>query len=162
MAVYKKICKNPKCNKDFESESRNTRYCSTECCATAQIINKKKDKKCSKRRKRVPGGPCFTTFTIKDLCSLSRDVADAVLQKKCQMSLRDPSHVCSGNLELHHKDANPFNISISNMEYLCRTAHEEEQQKLPNLSMVSILREAALQENPGAVFNEYVYEQEVV
>ena len=49
MAVYKKVCKY--CGSGYESDSRNQRYCSTDCCEKAQVVLKKKTKKRAVKRK---------------------------------------------------------------------------------------------------------------
>lgn len=152
--VYKKVCKH--CGKEFESVARNTRYCSQECCDKAQKVRTSHNKKCAKRRKEYDEN--------KDLARLvSRTYAianalGALIPKVCALS-GQPGHECSGPMELHHKNGNPFNNSLSNLEWRCRCAHEEAHKEMPVYSIVDILKEALLQENPQEVFREYFYDK---
>ena len=50
--LYNKTCKYSRCGKTFQSESRNTRYCSDDCCAGAQKENRAKTQKNTGRRKK--------------------------------------------------------------------------------------------------------------
>lgn len=152
--IYNKVCKY--CGKEYTSVSRNQRYCSQECCDKAQVVNKKKAKKQAKKRKAYN-----ENVEMNRLLSRAYSLAGAIgehLPKVC--AHKDvPGHVCSGPMELHHRDGNPFNNSPDNLVWLCRKAHEEEQQKLPEFSMPAILKEAFLQDSPQDCFHELVYER---
>lgn len=152
--VYQKVCRY--CGKDYTSASRNQRYCSEECCAKAQQKNKSKAKKSRKRRKAYDENKELNRL-IARAYTLAQALGE-LLPKECAHK-HIPSHVCSGPMELHHRDGNPFNNSLSNLVWVCRRAHEDEQKKLPEFSMVAILKEAILQDNPQAVFHELVYER---
>lgn len=154
VTIYKKVCRY--CGKEYESPSRNQRYCSQECCDKAQVVKKKKDRKCAKKRKAYDENK-----ELNRLLSRAYSLAGAIgeLMPKVCAHAGEPGHVCSGPMELHHKDGNPLNNSPSNLVWVCRKAHEEEQQKLPEFSMVNILKECFLQDSPQDCFNELVYER---
>lgn len=152
--IFHKTCKH--CGKEFTSTARNTRYCSNECCDAAQVVNKAKKRKCAKRRKAYDENRELNRL-ISRAYSLSQAVG-AYLPKVCA-DHDDPNHTCEGPMELHHKDGNPFNCSPSNLEWRCRRSHEDIQKTLPVFTVVDILKEAFLQENPQKVYHEYFYER---
>lgn len=117
---YQKTCKI--CGKGFESDSRNTRYCSEQCA--------KRGAKKAHRRRKIKAINRASYASDKELnqivqraYKLSRDIAIMFLEQKC--SCNDPDHVCDGDLEVHHIDHNPFNMQISNLRWLCKKAHSQ-------------------------------------
>lgn len=116
--AYNKTCKI--CGKEFESEARNTCYCSDKCA-------KKGAKKAyrSRKMKRINSIKNGDDKAIENVISqayhLSREVAKLTLQKKC--SYTDKDHVCEGVLHVHHIDHDPFNCHPSNLCWLCEKAH---------------------------------------
>lgn len=50
---YKKICKNPKCNKEFETNYSFQKYCSTECKYVMDKENTMKRYYCAEERKKI-------------------------------------------------------------------------------------------------------------
>ena len=118
--AYKKVCKI--CGSAFESESRNTRYCSEKCA-------KKGEKKAYRRRKiKAIHKESYTmdkeiNQVIQRAYKLSRDIALMFLPQVCSCVEKD--HVCDGDLEVHHIDHNPLNMQVSNLRWLCKKAHAQ-------------------------------------
>ena len=118
--TFHKTCKI--CGNAFESEARNTCYCSDKC---AQRAAKKayRSRKMKHTRAVMNGDDKEVENLIVAARKLSRDVAKLCLAKVC--SCRDPNHVCEGDLVIHHKDHNPLNADPSNLCWLCEKAHHE-------------------------------------
>lgn len=118
--TYSKTCKI--CGKSFESESKNTVYCSDKCA-------KRGAKKAYRSRKMKHinavkrGDDKEIEALITSTYKLSRDVAKMCLHKKCMCT--DKDHTCSGELHVHHIDHDPFNCHPSNLMWLCEKAHHE-------------------------------------
>lgn len=118
--TYSKTCKI--CGNTFESESRNTVYCSDKCA-------KRGAKKAyrSRKMKHINAVRRGDEQEIENLITaarrLSRDIAKLCLHKVC--SCTDEGHVCEGDLVCHHKDHNPFNSDPSNLMWVCEKAHNE-------------------------------------
>lgn len=116
--TYHKTCKI--CGKEFDSESRNTVYCSDKC-------SKSGAKKAARKRKikhanAVKNGDSKEIDSIiSQARKLSRDIAELCLHKKC--GCKNPDHVCEGDLVCHHKDHNPFNCDPSNLMWVCEKVH---------------------------------------
>lgn len=116
--TFTKVCKI--CNKEFESESRNTSYCSDKCA-------KRGAKKAYRRRKmKHINSPTYKDDKeimklVSKARAVSREIATAFLPIKC--SCTDPNHECDGELQCHHIDHNPFNMHPSNLRWLCTKAH---------------------------------------
>lgn len=110
------------CGKEFESESRNTKYCSDKC-------SKRGAKKAyrSRKMKRINAVRRGDDKEIENLITaaykLSRDIAKMFLYKGC--SCTTPGHVCEGELRVHHIDHDVFNMHPSNLVWLCEKAHNE-------------------------------------
>ncbi len=110
------------CGTTFESDARNTIYCSDKCAkrGAKKAYRSRKMKHINAVRrgddKEIEG---LIAFAYK----LSRDVAKMCLVKKCACA--DPNHVCEGELHCHHKDHNPLNTHPSNLMWLCEKAHNE-------------------------------------
>ena len=117
---FTKTCKI--CGSTFESDARNTIYCSDKCA-------KRGAKKAyrSRKMKHINAVRRGDDKEIENLISaaykLSREVAKMCLIKKC--SCTDKDHVCEGELHVHHKDHDPFNCDPSNLIWLCEKAHNE-------------------------------------
>ena len=118
--VFKKKCKI--CGNDFESESRNTLYCSDKCA-------KRGAKKAYRSRKMKHinavkrGDDKEIEILISNAYRLSREVAKMCLIKKC--ACKDPNHTCEGKLVVHHINHNPFDNNPANLIWLCEKAHKE-------------------------------------
>ena len=118
--MFTKTCKI--CGNEFESAARNARYC-CETCA------KKGAKRAYNKRKRNAARAALNdtdkeiTLLIQRAYKLSHEIADAFIPKKC--SCTEHNHICEGNLELHHIDHNPFNMSVNNMCWVCKKAHAQ-------------------------------------
>lgn len=117
---FTKTCKI--CGATFESEARNTIYCSDKC---AERGAKKAYRK--RKMKHINAVRSADDKEIENLITaaykLSRDVAKMCLLKKCACT--DENHVCDGDLQVHHIDHNPFNCHPSNLMWVCEKAHNE-------------------------------------
>lgn len=118
--MYSKQCK--LCGNTFESESRNTVYCSDKCAkrGAKKAYRSRKMKHINAIRR---GDDQEVQNLITAARHISRDVAKLCLHKVC--SCKDPNHVCEGELVVHHKDHNVFNCDPSNLMWLCEKAHNE-------------------------------------
>ena len=118
--IYNKTCKI--CGKEFESEARNTCYCSDKCAKRGA----KKEYR-SRKMKRINSIRNGDDKAIENIISqayhLSREVAKLTLQKKC--SCTDKDHVCEGSLHVHHKNHCVLDNHPSNLQWLCEKAHHE-------------------------------------
>lgn len=118
--AYQKKCKI--CGNAFESESRNTIYCSDKCA-------KRGAKKAyrSRKMKHINAVRRGDDKEIESLLvaarKLSRDVAKLCLHKVC--SCKDENHICEGDLQVHHIDHCVWNNSPQNLQWLCEKAHRE-------------------------------------
>lgn len=117
---FKKTCKI--CGTEFESDARNTIYCSDKCA-------KRGAKKAyrSRKMKHINAVRRGDDKEIENLITaarrLSRDIAKLCLHKVC--SCTDEGHVCEGSLVVHHKDHCVWNNSPQNLQWLCEKAHRE-------------------------------------
>lgn len=150
--AYTKVCKI--CGESFESDSRNTIYCSDNC-------SKRGRKKAYRARKMKHinavrrGDDKEIENLITTAYHLARDVAKMCLIKKC--SCTDPDHICDGDLCVHHKDHDVFNNHPSNLIWVCEKAHnmihsEEEDCSIDNeiKSWVTIRKQAEIRERNRA------------
>ena len=110
------------CGAEFESESRNTKYCSDKCSkrGAKKAYRSRKMKRINARRR---GDEKEIEIIIHSAYKLAREVAKMFLYKGC--SCEDKDHICSGDLCVHHIDHNPFNNHPSNLRWLCEKAHSE-------------------------------------
>lgn len=118
--AYSKNCKI--CDKAFESDSKNTTYCSDKCAK----LGAKRARR-SRKMKRINaikrGDDKEIEALITSAYKLSRTVAKMCLHKKCMCA--DKDHVCSSELHVHHIDHCVFNMNPSNLVWLCEKAHHE-------------------------------------
>lgn len=115
---FQKTCKI--CGTSFESNSRNTVYCSDKCA-------KRGAKKAYRSRKMKHinavhrGDDQEIDNLITAAYKLSREVAKLCLHKKC--SCTDKDHICEGDLQVHHKNHFVLDNSPQNLCWLCEKAH---------------------------------------
>lgn len=145
---FKKICKY--CGKDFESESRNTRYCCQECCDKAQEVNKKKIKTRKRKRKEYDKNKEINR-ALSSAYSLAHKVAELYrIPKKCSCHLKGYQDECSGELQLHHDNGNPFDNSPQNLLWFCNHHHAMADEEHGRINMVDTYNECV----DGAGFEE--------
>lgn len=117
---YSKICKI--CGNEFESESKNAKYCSDNC-------SKRGAKKARRSRKLKHinavrrGDDKEIDGLIRLAYKLAHEAAKLCLHKKC--ACKDKDHICSEKLVIHHIDHNVLNNHPSNLMWLCEKAHRE-------------------------------------
>ena len=118
--AFQKKCKI--CGNEFESDSRNTIYCSDKCAkrGAKKAYRSRKMKHINAIRR---GDDKEIESLIKSAYKLSRDVAKMCLYKKCMCT--DKDHVCEGELQVHHIDHCVWNNSPQNLVWLCEKAHKE-------------------------------------
>lgn len=133
--LYNKTCKI--CGNTFESDSRNTVYCSDKCAKRGA-----KKAKRSRKMKHINAVRRGDTSEIESLVSsaykLSREVANMCLIKKCMCT--DKDHICSGELQVHHLDHDPFNCHPSNLIWVCEKAHQDIHAKEEDCSIVDEIK----------------------
>lgn len=141
--VYKKICKNPKCNKEYISDSRNQKYCSSECSEYMKILLNKKSKRRAIKRKEYSENQEINRALSKTY-SLAHDMATLYrIPVICQCKEQGLEGECRGEIQLHHHNCNPFDNSPSNIYYLCGSHHKMFHDKYLNeVNMVSVYKEA--------------------
>ena len=156
--MYNKKCRY--CGKEFESESRNTRYCSTDCCDKAQT-KMKKVKKQRERKRTLYHEDKDVSRLVSRAYALSQDMAEIFIPKVCA----DPDCECHKlpvievEFELHHKDCNPFHITFENMEWRCEKAHKRVHTTLPNVNMLEVLKDIRKEMGHYDVEKESVLDQ---
>jgi hypothetical protein len=134
--IYNKICKY--CGKEYQSSSRNARYCCQECCDKAQVKRKKQNKVRAKKRKAYDENKEINRALTKAY-SLAHTVAKLYgIPKVCCCA----DEHCNGPLELNHKDLNPFNNSPWNLEYRCLHHHKAYHDNQGDVNMVGTFNEA--------------------
>lgn len=133
--AFKKKCKI--CGNDFESESRNTLYCSDKCA-------KRGAKKAYRSRKMKHinaikrGDDKEIEILISNAYRLSREVAKMCLIKKC--ACKDTNHTCEGELVVHHINHCIFDNNPANLIWLCEKAHKEIHNNEEDCSIVDEIR----------------------
>lgn len=117
---FKKTCKI--CGTEFESDARNTIYCSDKCAkrGAKKAYRSRKMKHINAVRR---GDDKEIENVITAAYKLSRDIAKLCLIKKC--SCTDPDHVCEGDLHVHHINHLVWDNSPQNLQWLCEKAHHE-------------------------------------
>ena len=118
--AYSKTCKI--CGKEFESNARNTSYCSDKCAkrGAKKAYRSRKMKRINSIRN---GDDKAIENVINQAYHLSREVAKLCLVKKC--SCTDKDHICEGALHVHHKNHNVLDTRPENLCWLCEKAHHE-------------------------------------
>ena len=133
--AYHKKCKI--CGTEFDSDSKNTIYCSSKYAKRGAKRNYR-----SRKMKRINAIRRGDDKEIENLITsaykLSREIAKMCLYKGC--SCEDPDHICEGELVLHHIDHNPTNMHPSNLRWLCEKAHRELHAKEENCSFFEELK----------------------
>ena len=122
--VYSKVCKY--CGKEYTSTSRNQKYCCQECSDKAQKKNKAIKKKRARRRKEYDENREINQ-ALSAAYSLAHKVADLyMIPKVCGCGSYDCCDgECEGELQLHHRDFNPFNNHPKNLVYLASNHHAQ-------------------------------------
>lgn len=119
--AFTKKCKI--CGNEFESEARNTVYCSEKC---ARRGAKKAYR--SRKMKHINAVRNGDKKEIENLITaaykLSREVAKMCLPKICVFA-DDENHICDGELQVHHKNHTPFDMRPENLMWVCEKAHNE-------------------------------------
>lgn len=138
--VYHKTCKC--CGKEFESEARNTRYCSQACCDKMQKVGKAKAKKCAKRRKAYDEDKELQRL-IGRAYSLTQAIGEL---------LPKPDDFSEETYELHHGLCDPFNMNPLQLFWAKKGDHERYHQSLPVTTTITLWKE--LLRNPE-VLAEY-------
>lgn len=138
---FTKTCKI--CGCEFESEARNTRYCSDKCAKRAA-------KKAAKKRKVKKDENYNETVELDRLIckayALSREIAEMFVPKICACT---EEHECCDEFECHHKDHNPFNMAPSNLQWVCKNGHvaihssEEDVDIYSELKAYAVLKQQA-------------------
>lgn len=140
--VYQKICKNPKCNCEYLSDSRNQKYCSDECAEYMKGVVKKKTKRKAVRRKEYDKNREINRALSKaySLCETVFELYK--IPKVCNCKEHGLEGECSGPLQRHHKNGNPFDNSPWNLEYECARHHKMYHDKVGDINMVDTYNEA--------------------
>lgn len=123
---YHKACKYNRCKKKFYTNSRNQGYCDPECQKRHYSTRKNRQKAYEENKDLMR----MLSATYK----VAQQVAELFLGEKkcCECGSTD-------NIELHHKDCNPFNNDPRNLEWRCKRHHAEIHKTLPNINMAEVL-----------------------
>lgn len=142
LPVYKKTCKADGCGKEFYSDSRNQRYCCSECSDNMQVKRKKKEKTRRRKRREYDENKEINRALSKaySLCATVFELYK--IPKVCACKEFGYEDECKGELERHHKDGNPFNNSPWNLCYLCRRHHAKADDEHATVNMVETYKEA--------------------
>jgi len=116
MGRFKKNCHLKSCRKDFESDSRNEKYCSDECKAKAKKVAGGRQK-----RKRAYQADA----TNRRAASMSRSQArEAIINDKAIGCCERCGFLFNvAKLECHHRNGDPFDNSIENLALVCKPCH---------------------------------------
>lgn len=134
--AFTKKCKI--CGNEFESEARNTVYCSEKCA-------KRGAKKAyrSRKMKHINAVRNGDEKEIENLITaaykLSRDVAKMCLPKICTFA-DDESHICDGELQVHHKNHLVWDNRPQNLQWLCEKAHHEVHSQEEDVSIIDEIK----------------------
>lgn len=132
---FKKTCKI--CGAEFESESKNTKYCSDKCAkrGAKKAYRSRKMKHINAVRR---GDDKEIENLFKMAYKLSREVAKLCLVKKC--SCTDKDHICSGELHVHHINHLILDNRPQNLQWLCEKAHHEIHSKEEDCSITEEIK----------------------
>ena len=140
--AYEKFCRYDACQKTFWSDSRNQKYCCQECAdkANKKIVIRNKRRKV----KRVEYDKNRDiNRALSSAYQLAHKVSDLYkIPKKCNCASHGFTDKCSGELELHHCNGNPFDNSPNNLEYECARHHKMCHDKVGDINMVDTYNEA--------------------
>ena len=117
---YKKKC--PVCGKAFESDVRNKKYCG-DACAKRGAKKAYRSRKMKHIRSVMSGDEKEIDNIIQTSYKLAQVIAKMFLPKVC--SCTEPGHKCNEKLNVHHKDHNCLNNSVTNLCWLCENAHHQ-------------------------------------
>lgn len=118
--AFTKTCKI--CGITFESDARNTIYCSDKCAkrGAKKAYRSRKMKHINAVRR---GDDKEVENMIVAAHSFARNVAKLCLIKKC--SCTDKDHICEGDLVIHHINHDVFDNRPSNLMWVCEKYHNE-------------------------------------
>jgi len=135
VTVYEKFCKYSKCERDFWSTSKNTKYCCPDCADKAAGRIRKRNKVRRQKRKLYEENREIN-MALSNAYALAHKVAVIFkIPKRC--SCTEEGHVCKGPLQLHHKNLNPFDNRPQNLEWDCASWHKSLHDKLGDVNMVT-------------------------
>lgn len=112
----------PYCKKEFQTTSRNAKYCSDTCSKKynkRRTINKRKYSETKDVERLRARGHSIAVETIRILTELGHRTG------VCEMCSSDE------RLEVHHKDLNWLNNTPSNLQLLCNKCHTKVHSSLP-------------------------------
>lgn len=114
--LYDKNCKNPRCTKRFQHESRNKRYCCEECEVAGRGLARRRAKTRKEYKRTAPRRRAESMSRKQAREAAINDVVSWVC------------NTCGGvfrlrDLELHHRDGNPFNNDSDNWAFQCGACH---------------------------------------
>ena len=124
--MYKKVCRNPRCLKEFTTYSRNAQYCCLDCQKSHYASKKLKRKKYD------------ATADTQRLLASSYKIAQKV------MSLKEPVKACFvcgklSTVEAHHINCNPLDNRPENLTWLCKSHHAMVHTRLKKVNMVDVI-----------------------
>lgn len=116
MPRFKKNCHLKTCLKPFESDSRNTAYCSDPCADAAKKRSNARVKRKRGYQKDAPNRRAQSMSRREFRAEGASDMAVSICQSCAKfLFVRD--------LEFHHRDGNPFNNVPDNRACLCHPCH---------------------------------------
>lgn len=114
--MFKKNCH--QCKNPFDSTARNTKYCSAECAGKAK---ERHNKLHNNRREYARDAPRRRKLTMSR--AEAREFAISLLPTVC---VGCGKVVAIKNIEIHHRDGDPFNNVPENLAPLCGQCHPKE------------------------------------
>lgn len=115
---YEKTCRNPDCKKVFKSFSRNTRYCSPECLETMT----QKNRALGKRRRNYQKNSVMLRAQSMSRKQARMYAFNELVPCECQICHKT---FYLKDIEVAHKDQNPFNNDKENFGLFCVPCHRE-------------------------------------
>lgn len=147
--MFTKKCKY--CDKEFESEARNTRYCSLTCCSKAQQ-KQRKIKQVRKRKRKEYSENVEINRVLSAAYTLAKKVSDLFdLDRTCHCQEFYLEGDCTEDIQLHHRNFNPFDNRPENLIWLCTSHHAKLHSNSNDVNIIKVFNQSADKEGDIAV-----------
>lgn len=157
--MFDKVCL--KCHKQFNSPSRNTRYCSQECCLE---MNKKRRGRRKSYKKLAPR---------LRVDMQARKLARLIVESEIEAGLRKPEcSVCKLTteeakqkkiqMEVHHIDGQVYNNLSRNLLYCCEPDHDRIEAKEVGICIEELITTIRGESHSRTISKIWLMEQSVL